>query len=137
MHNEQVCLYLQSSGLYSDWVITTAFYSALHFVKYKAFPLNEDGDHFDDFDTYFKTKEFAYGRKRSKHQVVIDVCQKHVKKIAPAYRELFDLCNTARYFDYQVSEDDVNLAISNLGEIKKYCNTEKPTVKAKYAFKKK
>ncbi|MEJ7683795.1 MAG: hypothetical protein WKG06_39235 [Segetibacter sp.] len=39
IHNENVCSYLELKKEYADWIITTAFYSALQFVSYKIFPL--------------------------------------------------------------------------------------------------
>jgi len=30
---------LRAKVLFPDWVITTAFYTALHFVRYKVFPI--------------------------------------------------------------------------------------------------
>lgn len=39
-HNEEVCDLLLLQKKYPDWVITTAFYAALHFVSYKIFPFN-------------------------------------------------------------------------------------------------
>ncbi len=38
-HNEKACKYLDKKPEFTDWVITTAFYSALHFVRYKIFPI--------------------------------------------------------------------------------------------------
>lgn len=38
-HNEEVCSHLDDNTKYSDWIITTAFYSAMHFMKHKIFPL--------------------------------------------------------------------------------------------------
>ena len=42
-HNEDACHYLNQSGKYNDWVITTAFYSAMHYVQYELFSM-EVGD---------------------------------------------------------------------------------------------
>ena len=40
IHNKEACEYLSKEPKFSDWVITTAFYSALHFIDYKIFPLD-------------------------------------------------------------------------------------------------
>lgn len=42
IHNEEACDFLLSSNKFNDWVITTAFYSALHFVQHEIFPLTHD-----------------------------------------------------------------------------------------------
>ncbi len=39
IHNKEVCVHLSKESRYSDWVITTAFYSAVHFVEHKIFPI--------------------------------------------------------------------------------------------------
>lgn len=37
-HNYEVCFFLYEKTKYNDWIITTAYYSAIHFVYYKLFP---------------------------------------------------------------------------------------------------
>lgn len=125
-HNESACRYLFKCEAYPDWVVTTAFYSSLHFVKYKAFPLKEGGKLFEDFESYYKVKKSLNAReKRSKHDVIIDVANNHLRKIGASYQELHDLCSSARYFDYRVKDADVALAMELFEEIKAYCDTDK------------
>ncbi len=130
LHNEQACLYLYESGNFPDWVVSTAFYSALHFVKYKAFPLTDNGRTFIDFDEYFLKERTSRAYGTSPHDILNSLVNKHLRNISAAYRELFDLCHTARYDDYQTSRDDVALALQNLEEVKRFCNTEKPDGKS-------
>ncbi len=127
LSNEKVCNYLNESGKFPDWVITTAFYSALQFVKYKAFPLKLDAETFNSFDDYYIHEKHnnQYGGK-SPHEVIKRLVNRHLKKIAAPYHELYDACHNARYSDYEINDDDVKIALENLAEIKKFCNTEKP-----------
>lgn len=52
-HNEKACDYLLKSRLFNDWVITTAFYSALHYVQDEIFPLTEDRKTYNNFNIFF------------------------------------------------------------------------------------
>lgn len=129
LNNEKACNYLKESGAFPDWVITTAFYSALQFVKYKGFPIIIDGDTFNTFDEYmadYKRKN-EYGT--SPHVVIKKFLTKHFRKISSPYIELFDSCFNARYVDYDIRAKELNTAINNLAEIKKFCNTNKPALK--------
>lgn len=52
-HNEQVCKHLCSKPSYSDWVITTAFYSAIHYVRHLMLPVIVNGKSYSDFEHFF------------------------------------------------------------------------------------
>jgi hypothetical protein len=52
LHNETVCNYLFADARFSDWVITAAFYSALHFVHHELFPGTFDGLRHNSFEAY-------------------------------------------------------------------------------------
>ncbi len=81
-HNKEVCDYLSKNPNYSDWIITTAFYSALHFVDYKIFPLkftfNGSEYNFLKFDDYydFYTKKINI-RGLSRHKARLDLVEKN------------------------------------------------------------
>lgn len=102
-HNEAACDYLLASGKFSDWVITTAFYSALHFVQNEIFPLTENGKNYPDFDIYFQKVLKPKNRRINKHSATVDLVKKYIPKASSYYRWLFDACMNARYMNYQVS----------------------------------
>ena len=52
-HNERVCNYLGRSADFGDWVITTAFYSAMHYVRHLMVPIMIEGDVYNDFESLF------------------------------------------------------------------------------------
>lgn len=128
LRNEQACFYLQESGGFPDWVITTAFYSALQFIKYKVFPLTINETTFnnlDEYRDYMVTNHYNHGT--SSHSILKKLLNKQFRNIAAPYNELYDACQNARYVEYDVSQEEVELALKNLAEIKKFCNTNKPS----------
>ena len=131
LHNEKACLLLHgSSEAFPDWVITTAFYAALHFVQYKAFPLKEDEEEFESFDDYYAYVSDISDYSPSKHKCTINIVNRHFPSdVAAAYRLLFEKSNLARYNDYNLGEKDVEEAMDALAKVKKYCNTGKPSDK--------
>ena len=61
IHNELACIYLDKCTDFPDWVITTSFYSSLHFLQHKLFPIKvglgkirgkTQSVVFDDFESY-------------------------------------------------------------------------------------
>ena len=126
LKNEQVCNFLNETGEHPDWVITTAFYSALHFVRYKAFPIEINGSTFSTFDEYHSIESRNANYGKSPHDILRKLLNNNFRNIAGAYSELFDDCRNARYIDYDVRPEDVQRALENLEEIKKFCNTNKP-----------
>ncbi len=117
-HNESVCLLLKSNGSYNDWVVTTAFYSALHYVQNEMFPLTIGTTTYNDFENYY-TSIIRY--RKSKHKTTIDLVQSQMPTVGPVYRWLHDVCMTARYKNYQISLKKSNRAYNNLKTIKSAC----------------
>lgn len=128
LRNEQACYYLHESGGFPDWVITTAFYSALQFVKYKIFPLKIGENTFNNLNEYRDYMVTNYDNHGiSAHSILKKLLNKNFKNIAAPYNELYDACQNARYVEYEVTKEEVDLALKNLAEIKKFCNTNKPS----------
>lgn len=125
-HNESLCDFLYDNGNYNDWVVTTAFYSALHFVRHKIFPLTkydaENGNYktFDDFEQYLS---WLSNPKPNKHRELKKLVYEHseLTPIYGRYLRLFDLCRIARYHNYKTLQEKANIARENLKEIKKIC----------------
>ena len=40
-HNEKAYRYLCQEPEFSDWIITTAFYSAIHYIRHRMFPFED------------------------------------------------------------------------------------------------
>jgi len=91
-HNENTCNYLASDrNKHNDWVITTAFYASLHYLRHKIFPSIINVATFEDYCT----QESIYGKKHKvMHNLVEDNC---TDDIAAAYNQMLDISFTARY----------------------------------------
>ncbi|MDR0792387.1 MAG: hypothetical protein LBE82_03695 [Chitinophagaceae bacterium] len=122
LHNENVCNYLELMPEFSDWIITTAFYSALHFVSYKIFPFEvrsiegkktkiETIDHYHSYT----------GRKATKHELLSDLVHDKCQDISADYDWLLSMSMNARYSNYLQDRAISNRARSLMKIIKKYC----------------
>ena len=120
-HNERLCILLLKDGSFNDWVVTTAFYSAVNFVKHQIFPLNYGGTKYADFDSYIA---FLLGQKPNvnPHKTLIELTRMHLINGKKEYRWLHDQCHTARYNNYIVSEDIAKEAKNKLDHIKSVCS---------------
>ncbi|MCP4990151.1 MAG: hypothetical protein GY928_30165 [Colwellia sp.] len=122
-HNKEVCEYLSKKSEYSDWVITTAFYSAIHFTDHKIFPLTskQNGEPF----TYVSFNKYwaVYSKKKhiNKHKVKLELVEDELPEVAPNYSILKDLSHTARYVNYKYDSWVANHAKKNLEAIEKFC----------------
>jgi len=101
-HNEEICNNLCSDHNNADWVVTIAFYSALHFVEYKIFPLQVTvGTHkvkIKNFSNYYST--YHTDRKLNKHSVRSNLVSSRLASISADYSWLKSTCWNARYVDY-------------------------------------
>lgn len=119
-HNESVSNLLHFNGAFPDWVVTSAFYSALHFVSYHIFPLkiiHSDGSEktlnkLEDYKSY-------YNHNGNKHTILSDLVFEHLPSISTDYDMLLDRCRIARYFNYKTNSVTANKALENLQNIKK------------------
>ena len=122
LHNEKVCNHLNDQTHFYDWIITTAFYASLHYIKYKIFPfkfvLNNKPVVAQTFDIYC----IRCNKRSGKHAILSSLVEKHHSNIAVAYNKLKDLSWTARYNDYQYDKDVSDEALYLLKEIKEYCS---------------
>lgn len=118
-HNFEVCDFLLNDGRFYDWVITTAFYSALHHVQEEIFPFtDEKGNKYSTFEQYF-SQSLKDGNKISKHQLTIKLVEQRINGAGTLYRSLHDMCRTCRYRNYIVSAKKAKVAKSYLDKITK------------------
>jgi hypothetical protein len=133
-HNERVCDFLleQSEGEqigenyhHNDWIITTAFYSALHYVQSVIFPITKNHPVTDEiitincFSVYYGI--FRDEIKINKHDATARLVEEYRPLIGDAYRHLMDACKTARYNNYNVKLDYARFARKKLLRIKEGC----------------
>lgn len=119
-HNEAACDLLHAVGEFPDWVITTAFYSAMHCVYEKLFPLKEGTATYPSFENYYSQKfaRRAVGDKPNKHDATVDLVRVHLPAVASNYRLLKDACFNARYRNYAVKAYEAAIARDQLHSIK-------------------
>jgi hypothetical protein len=94
-HNEDLCDLLIKNGKFTDWVVTAAFYSALHFVDYEMFPLTIELEGFTSFEEYYKKKYTGQGAP-SKHNVRRQLVAKHLPECSAAFNWFQDACFNSR-----------------------------------------
>lgn len=122
IHNNGALKVINKGNKYLDWSVTICFYTCLHAVKYKAFPLIfEVGskkiklESFEDYCNY--TRESG----GSKHHKICDLLNAHYTEIASEYEQLMNMCMTSRYNNYIVDRDEANYAIELKEKIYKFC----------------
>jgi len=114
--NEMLCSELLSGGKYHDWAVTTAFYSALHFVQFKMFEMKGGSM---PFTTLEEAK--AHYRCHSLHRVRQSLIADHFPEVMADYAFLEKNSKTARYLNYTTSLGRAKQAKQRLGNIKKHC----------------
>lgn len=107
-HNEEACDHLLSTkngkGVrFNDWIVTTAFYSAMHYVQHEIFPLQLGDKNYRSFNDYYQ-RHFPGRDKPNKHTATADLVRIHIYLAYTNYKSLVDACHSARYSDYDVSD---------------------------------
>jgi len=115
LHNEEVCNLINGQNKYHDWTVTSAFYSALHYVLFEIFPVEHYGEKYTCFDHYCSEK---LKNRTSKHEATCGLVAKHLPTCDGHYKWLKDQCMSARYYDYDVSPEVAKEAVKNLEFIK-------------------
>lgn len=120
VHNEKACTHLLNAKLYNDWVVTTAFYSAMYYVYSAIFPIKYNKIDFPNFENYYLYCKKNQKNFPNKHKFTKDlVYEKLNPECSDKYNKLFDLCHSARYVNYSVSKNIANHAVKLLDSIKK------------------
>lgn len=114
LHNEAACDFLLSGNQFNDWVVTTAFYAALHFVHHEMFPLTEGNQTYIDFTTYYSHILKRKNKQLTKHAATIQLVGLTLPSCAAYYRWLHDACMNARYRNYNVSSEKAGIARHHL-----------------------
>lgn len=123
IHNNNAIKHMDKNPAFLDWVLTMCFYTSLHAVKHKAFPMeipNSGGKKdiincFEDYCTRF------YQNRNSAHSRLSDLVNSYLQEISAEYSQLKDMCWNARYYDYNCDRDTSNLAKKHKDKIFKHC----------------
>lgn len=123
-HNERVCNFLNQKAEFADWIITTAFYAALHYTRHYLFPIhltiNNKVKLFDDFDKCYHYCKHN-GENKDKHTFLLNLIEDNCEEIADDYNYLLDMSKNARYINYNHDRATAQAARQSLLNIKNYC----------------
>lgn len=119
-HNKNVCNFLNLRSAEvpcNDWIITTAFYSSIHFIDHLLFPLTHNG-------TVFNNISEAHNRLQSPsiHQSRGILVSQHLPHLSTPYKFLIAESQSARYSRYDVNSAVSNLAVTHLETISIACD---------------
>ena len=127
LHNEEACNYVNQSDEFNDWIVTTAFYSAIHFVEHALFPQSYEDPatgsvkRFHNFNEYCKSIRNSSASFRDKHSIRQDLVEDVYPEFIDDYTTLSDNCTKARYYNYNISPDVAKLCRICLQNIKELC----------------
>ena len=118
-HNKRICdkLHLEYQEC-PDWVVTTAFYSSIHYLDSKLFPCKHDDKEFVNIS---QAHSFLKTRSGSKHQTRGYLLSKYQGEFKGEYEFLLENSQTARYVDYNINEAIADKAVRYLERIIKGC----------------
>jgi hypothetical protein len=121
-HNKLVCdkLNLLENFSCNDWIVTTAFYSAIHFIEYYCFPFNHKGRIFQNIEEAHRNLN-----KANKHQTRSFVVNESLQSLFQEYEFLKSNSHNARYINYAVNDAIAKLAIQKLDRIIIHCDKDK------------
>ncbi|MDH6304657.1 hypothetical protein M2459_001393 [Parabacteroides sp. PF5-5] len=121
-HNEKVCNYLKKSPQYSDWVITVAFYSAMHYIRHLIVPQKIEGSTYNDFEEIFKLKKSPGDGRHGFQKTYVAI---HHMDIYHDYSKLHEMSEFSRYHTYEYTREDSKKACEYLENIKIYTKEKK------------
>ncbi len=124
-HNEEACHYLNGNKQFPDWVIISAFYSAIHYVDDYLFPnLYEihggETKQCATIDDYYQ-KNKNKGSLKTRHQLRLHLVEDNTPEISSQFKWLMDQSFTMRYSNFDTDQDEADTAIKYLAEIKEFC----------------
>ncbi len=114
--NLALCKQLLVQGVYYDWVVTTAFYSSIHFVEHKLFVLEAGNCGFSSTEDY-KIKN----KLQSPHQARLILVIQHLYPISRAYKELEIASRKARYSNYATTPTEANTSLQQIEMLRSHC----------------
>lgn len=117
LHNAKACNLLidLGNGEFNDWIVTTAFYSALQLVHHHIFPLSILKRVFSSFDVYYCSEYYNF--EVAKHTVTRELVKSYMPRVSGKYNWLFKECYNARYKHYKINGVIAKTAKEYLDEI--------------------
>ncbi|MBU0487531.1 MAG: hypothetical protein KKD31_06215 [Bacteroidetes bacterium] len=121
-HNEELFLALFEEGVYRDWVITVAFYTAIHYVEERLFPTRFYNAEVHSLEEAHE--RIPVNRRFSRHTTRGQLVQSRLPKSYQSYDKLRKQSQNARYVDYQISDQLYKKSKEWLTNIKNVCEIE-------------
>jgi hypothetical protein len=115
--NKSLSEMLLEGKVYYDWVVTTAFYSSIHFVEDFVFPTTIGGRECNDISDA-KSLYKMEGRHAARERLVFD---KINSAIGARYKWLDDQSRNARYKTYKLQPAEALKAQEYLNYIHTHC----------------
>lgn len=127
LHNEAASKFLRAKPEYTDWIITTAFYSALHFVEHFVFPFKHTVEGKEHTLTAIADYKRLGKSMKSKHELRNDLVKWKCPELEVPYEWLFNSAMSCRYYDYKFPNPKITVGLTDtyLKLIKKHCTTSK------------
>ncbi|PWH85023.1 hypothetical protein [Brumimicrobium oceani] len=122
-HNKKACEFLRESGHFNDWVITTAYYSALHFMQGDMFPGSFENPINGQIKKYQNFNQYHHDvNGPSKHGLLLKLVEDlGDDDVIDAFTNLKDLCWSARYTNYCYDKEVTDLCYDSLNIIEEFC----------------
>lgn len=118
LHNEELCNLLAEQNRWHDWVVVTAFYSALHLVDATLFPFDEDEvTRHHSIDDY----SVRHGGARGKHGIRMSLVARRLRPIYDSFRFLHERASEMRYGDDFGDASLAESALRHLQHLKSFC----------------
>lgn len=127
-HNQAVCLFLKSNTDYNDWIITTAYYSAIYFIYHALFPDKYEDPISGDIKSFNSWEKYCHRlpvNNNNKHKATENLVSEHFPEIYREFKILKDNCWTARYDKYIVVDSIMEECVKGLSTIAEFCENHK------------
>lgn len=109
---------LKKGKKFYDWVVTTSFYSSIHFLEDYLLPKTINSSLCNNIQQV----KNAY-KLKGRHIARLKLIQNHASiDIAVSYKWLDDRSRYSRYTTYKVTAAEADKAIQYISKIEKYCS---------------
>lgn len=130
-HNYKLHTQLLEDGNYDDWAITTGFYSGIKFLQSALFPSQyicpseRTIKKFDNFAEYIKANRSL--NQANAHRILENLVENYVDDddVKNSYKDLKGVCHFARYINYNVGKQRLQVATEALTVLKDFHDKSK------------
>lgn len=132
-HNYRLHTQLLEDGNFDDWAITTGFYSGIKFLQNTLFPSEyicpSEGKmkKFTTFAEYIKANRSM--NQANAHRILGNIVETYIEEeeVKNSYKDLKDVCHYARYINYNVGKQRLQVATEALTILKDFHDKAKVT----------